>query len=313
MKQDPQEIYGWRAFMLAVSACFGGMLFGWDIGMHQHYRLLLTILTFSGAIGGLLIFPNFTDKYGITHLSAAGAAALNANIVSTLQAGCFLGCVITYWFADKYGRKPGLIGAAILATIGVIMQAAASGHLAVMYIGRFVSGVGVGGASMLVPLYISENAPRAIRGGLTGLYQLFIASGTMLSFWVNYGASLHLGNTGDLVFVLPLALQMLPAIALFLGMVLCNESPRWLARQDNWEKAEKVLSKTRNLPITHPYVQMEMQEMHEQLDNERRLIGGASFMDLQREMWLIPGNRKRVLISITLMICQQMTGYVYTS
>ena len=48
--------------------------------------------------------------------------------------------------------------------------------------------------------------------------------------------------------------------------------------------------------------------MQEQLENERRMVGGASFMDLQREMWLIPGNRKRALISIGLMICQQMTG-----
>lgn len=48
--------------------------------------------------------------------------------------------------------------------------------------------------------------------------------------------------------------------------------------------------------------------MREQLDLERRLIGGASFLDLQKEMWLIPGNRKRALISIMLMVCQQMTG-----
>jgi len=90
------------------------------------------------------------------------------------------------------------------------MQAAASGQLSVMYIGRFISGVGVGAASMLVPLYISENAPRAIRGGLTGLYQLFIASGTMLPFWINYGGSLNLN--GKATFVVPLALQMVPAM-----------------------------------------------------------------------------------------------------
>ena len=92
------------------------------------------------------------------------------------------------------------------------------------------------------------------------------------------------------------------------GMLLCHESPRWLARQDNWEQAGKVLSITRNLPLDHPYIQMELQEMNEQLENERRLVGGASFMDLQKEMWLVPGNRKRALISMTLMLCQQMTG-----
>lgn len=65
-------------------------------------------------------------------------------------------------------------------------------------------------ASMLVPVYISEQAPRAIRGGLTGLYQLFIATGVMLSFWVNYGSSLHL--QGKQTYIIPLALQMMPAV-----------------------------------------------------------------------------------------------------
>jgi MFS family permease len=202
------------------------------------------------------------------------------------------------------------MSAAGICTVGVIMQCGASGLLSVLYIGRFISGIGVGAASMLTPLYISENAPRAIRGGLTGLYQLFIASGTMLSFWVNYGAFQNLANKGDIVFELPLALQMIPAVLLFIGMVFCYESPRWLARNDKWERAQDVLSITRHLPREHDYIAMEMEEMREQLENERRIIGGATFMDLQREMWLIPGNRKRALISIGLMVCQQMTGTV---
>ncbi|KAJ8068379.1 hypothetical protein OCU04_003941 [Sclerotinia nivalis] len=159
---------------------------------------------------------------------------------------------------------------------------------------------------MLTPLYVSENAPRAIRGALTGMYQLFIATGTMLSFWINYGSLLHL--KGDAPWIVSLALQMLPAIFLFLGIALCHESPRWLARQDNWEKATAVLSKVSNLPPDHPYIRMELEEMSEQLENERRLIGGAGFFDLMKEMWTISGNRNRALISIGLMICQQMTG-----
>lgn len=63
-----------------------------------------------------------------------------------------------------------------------------------------------------------------------------------------------------------------------------------------------------SLPATHPYVLMELEEMREQLENERLLIGGASFWDLQKEMWTIAGNRKRALVSIGLMVCQQMTG-----
>lgn len=159
---------------------------------------------------------------------------------------------------------------------------------------------------MLTPLYVSENAPRSIRGGLTGIYQLNVTIGIMMSFWVNYGSLLH--SKGNSQWQVSLAMQMLPAIFMLIGISLCNETPRFLAKQDNWEKATAVLVSIRNLPADHPYVRMELEEMAEQLEMERRLIGGSSFMDLQREMWTIPGNRKRALISIGLMVCQQMTG-----
>jgi MFS family permease len=87
-----------------------------------------------------------------------------ANIVSTLQAGCFVGALGASYSADKYGRRIALMIAAGFATVGAVMQAAADGHFAVMYLGRFIAGLGVGSASMINPLYNSEVAPRAIRG-----------------------------------------------------------------------------------------------------------------------------------------------------
>ena len=95
-------------------------------------------------------------------------------------------------------------------------------------------------------------------------------------------------------------------------MWFCNESPRWLAKQDRWEEAKKVLAKVRMLPEAHDYVEKEYSDMVAQLENEKMLMGGSGFMDLVREMWTIPGNRKRALISIVLMstllfilLCQQ--------
>lgn len=90
-------------------------------------------------------------------------------VVSTLQGGCFVACFITPWLTDRYGRRWSLIGTGILTILGVIMQAASSstGNFAAMFVGRFVAGLGVGAASMLTPLYVSECAPRAVRGGLT--------------------------------------------------------------------------------------------------------------------------------------------------
>lgn len=122
MKSDPTEIYGWRVYMLACSACFGGMLFGMDIGI----------------IGGVLELPKFQEVYGLSDLDDAGIKDLSANIVSTLQAGCFAACFVTSWLADKLGRRVALLIAALVAIVGCVMQAAGEGHLAVMYIGRCV-------------------------------------------------------------------------------------------------------------------------------------------------------------------------------
>lgn len=171
---------------------------------------------------------------------------------------------------------------------------------------RFVAGLGTGLASMVNPLYVSENAPRAIRGALTGMYQFAIVLGIMLAFWINYGCNQHL--SGAATYVVPLAMQALPAILLFSSMMLCPESPRFLAKQDNWEAATQVLARLRNLPLSHSYVQTEMGEIRDVIEYERSLVGESSWWKLQKEMWTVPGNRKRSIISVILMISQQMTG-----
>jgi MFS family permease len=94
-----------------------------------------------------------------------------------MQAGAFFGALFAIPFSEKYGRKPGLLTAALFAGVGGALQAGASGHLACLYVGRAVEGLGLGAATMLTPTYISENAPRATRGMLVGLYQLFETMG----------------------------------------------------------------------------------------------------------------------------------------
>ncbi|KAK4126316.1 putative sugar transporter protein [Parathielavia appendiculata] len=280
MKEDPPEIYGWRVFALVWAACFGGLLFGWDVG----------------TIGGVLAMPAMQEKYGYVTHNAKDKADMSQNIASTLQAGCFAACFVTPWLTDRWGRRWALIATGLVTLVGVVFQTAstANGTLAVMYVGRFIAGLGVGAASMLTPLYVSECAPRAIRGGLTSFYQLFIVTGVMISFWINYGALLHF--KGVATYATPIALQALPALLLVVFMFLVPESPRWTAKQDDWEATTRIISRLRG------------QDMATQLANETRLIGDATTKALLREMWLIPGNRKRAIISIMLMIWQQMTG-----
>ncbi|KND93422.1 Quinate permease [Tolypocladium ophioglossoides CBS 100239] len=292
MRTDPEEIYGWRVFALVCSACFGGMLFGWD----------------TGAIGGVLAMTAAQKTFGTFDQPKDVKSNLDQNIVSTLQAGCFAACFVTPWLTDKYGRRLCLMATGALTAVGVVLQAAsaANGTLAVMYVGRFVAGLGVGAASTLTPLYVSECAPRAIRGGWTSFYQLFIVFGIMVAFWVNYSCLLHV--SAPAVYIVPLALQALPAIFLIVGMFLSPESPRWCAGKDDWERATSILVRLRGLPADSEYVSAEIQDMSQQLEVERRLTGDATAKTLLKEMFLVPGNRNRAIISIVLMICQQMTG-----
>ncbi|GJC89457.1 putative quinate permease [Colletotrichum liriopes] len=291
MKQDPPEIYGWRVYALACSACFGGLIFGID----------------TGVIGGVLRMREFRELYDLVDISPVDRANLSANIVSTLQAGCFVGALLAAQAADRFGRRPVLIWAAGgISVIGVILQAAASGHLAAMYVGRFISGFGTGFASMVNPLYVAENAPRAIRGGLTGIYQLFIVFGIFLSYWINFACIQHVSGTAR--YMIPLVIQGVPPLLLMISMFLCNESPRHLAKQDKWEEALKVLSGIRSLPPDHPYVAAEFADIRTAIEEENAILDGATWMSLQREMWLVPSNRKRAIISILLMFFQQMTG-----
>ncbi|KAJ4249761.1 hypothetical protein NW762_012102 [Fusarium torreyae] len=106
-------------------------------------------------------------------------------------------------------------------------------------------------------------------------------------------------------------------------MFFSPESPRWCAKQDDWERATRILVNfdsrclSRNVSsitddfcaqTSSEYVQTEINEMAEQLEIERRLTGDASAFTLVKEMFLVPGNRKRTFITVALMICQQMTG-----
>ena len=78
----------------------------------------------------------FFREYDLLDRPAHELAALSSNIVSVIQAGAFLGAIIAMWLADRIGRKPSLIVASIVVSIGVAMQAGASGNLGVLYAGR---------------------------------------------------------------------------------------------------------------------------------------------------------------------------------
>ncbi|KAF3202598.1 hypothetical protein TWF191_002914 [Orbilia oligospora] len=103
-------------------------------------------------------------------------------------------------------------------------------------------------------------------------------------------------------------LYCMPAVLLFFGMLLCDESPRFLATKDRWEEATGILTKVRMLPESDSYIQAELAEIHAQLEFERGIIAGASYWARVKEMFSEKSNRRRALLSIALMVWQQLTG-----
>ncbi|KAI9899822.1 hypothetical protein N3K66_006283 [Trichothecium roseum] len=285
ISSDPLEIYNARTVTVCVVACSGALLFGMDMGI----------------IGGVLTMDTFKETYHLNDKPQIVLANLSSNIVSVIQAGAFLGCLCSMWLADKIGRRLSLVVASVLIFIGVALQAGASGHLGPM----FVAGVAIGIASAVNPLYVAENAPRGIRGLLTGCYQLSIVTGLTLAFWINYGCLRHV--QGHAQYIIPLALQAFPAVILLVGMLLANESPRFLARKTP-EKALSVLSKLRGLPADHSYIKNEMDGILHQIEEERDMFGSVSGLTLLKEAFTVKSHRRRSFLCITLMMWSNLTG-----
>lgn len=83
--------------------------------------------------------------------------------------------------------------ASIIFTIGAILQTVGGGGLGLFYGGRIIAGLGIGAVTMIVPTFVSEMAPKLVRGRLLGLWQFFIVTGVTISYWIDYGPGCRAG------------------------------------------------------------------------------------------------------------------------
>jgi MFS family permease len=104
-------------------------------------------------------------------------------LTSILELGAWVGTLINGYLADRFGRRATAVIAVVVFCVGVIVQACTQNKNYV-FGGRFVTGLGVGSLSMIVPLYNAELAPPEVRGALVAIQQLAITFGIMVSFWI---------------------------------------------------------------------------------------------------------------------------------
>lgn len=151
--------------------------------------------------------------------------------------------------------------------------------------GRFITGIGVGSLSMIVPLYNCEVAPPEVRGALVGLQQLAITFGIMISYWINYGKQ-YIGkideDQSNAAWLIPICLQIAPGVILLVGMFFMPFSPRWLVHHGREEEARKVLASLRGLSEDDELVNVEFLEIKADSLLERRSLA-EKFPKLQAQ------------------------------
>jgi len=276
MKDGKKTLY---IVWLAVIASLGGFLFGYD----------------TAVISGTLAFVR--HQFGL-------AAAMEGWYVSSALVGCIAGVSVAGWLSDRFGRKMVLLLAATLFSISAI-GCAVSGSFTTLVLYRLIGGMGVGIASMLSPMYISEISPPDLRGRLVALYQFSITLGILCSFFVNArlldrSAEGLLDNEvlqlifKDEVWRAMLGMETIPALLFFFLLTTIPKSPRWLVVKGQIQKASRILGRI----VGPESAASEIEEIIETISVEKRSL----------KMVLEPGIKMAVFIGVSLAVLQQFTG-----
>jgi major inositol transporter-like SP family MFS transporter len=299
---------------LAIVCTFGSLLFGYD----------------TGVIAGALPYMELPGQAGGLHLNATETGLVGGLVAIGAALGAFFGGRMS----DRYGRRHNILLLAVVFFIGALGCTLAP-NVWVLYLFRVIVGFGVGGASATVPVYLSENAPKRIRGSLISIDQLMIVFGQFLAYSINaliaragggpeavvandpsgkYAAgstqpwdvlnhianlTVSSGNGNSWRYMLVVA--SLPAIALWIGMRLMPESSRWYAANGHWVEAIGALKRVRDEEKDD--IAAEIVEMAVLEDEER-----ATRKWTLRECWNMKWVRTLLIIGIFICLFDQLTG-----
>lgn len=218
-----------------VVAALGGLLFGFDTAVIAGTTRALT---------------------AVFHLSPG---ALGFTVSSALW-GTILGAMFAGIPGDRFGRRDSLRIMAVLYVLSALGCAFAT-NLPMLVAARFLGGLGIGGSSVLGPLYIAEIAPAKWRGRLVGLFQFNVVFGILLAYLSNYVVGTF--SLGDAEWRWKLGVSAAPALAFLVMLFGIPRSPRWLAKKQRMEEAREVLRMT-----GEPDYERELQEIAASIDAE---------------------------------------------
>ncbi|KAK9082185.1 hypothetical protein Syun_031636 [Stephania yunnanensis] len=241
-KVYPGRMSAFVIFASLVAAC-GGLMLGYDIGI-------------SGGVTAMSSFlqPFFPDVYrkeqGI--VSSNQYCKFDSHKLTFFTSSLYLAALLVQWPASystsKHGRKLSIIIGAVIFLLGAAFNAAAI-HVAMLYIGRLLLGLGVGFVIQAAPLYLSEMAPSKSRGSLNTIFQLMITIGILVANLVNYATNKIQGGWG---WRLSLGLAALPAAIVLLGSISLPDTPNsMIERGASEEDVKKNLRRIRGTDDVH--------------------------------------------------------------
>ncbi|KAF2241946.1 quinate permease [Trematosphaeria pertusa] len=279
-----------RVYLLTTVAYMGSLLFGYD----------------TGVMGSVLALKAFKEDFGLPTDSSGFASSKNAyvssNVVSLLTAGCFFGAIAAAFLNERFGRRYTLMGFSVIFLIGAAVQTAAHHEIGMIYGGRVIAGLGIGGMSSVTPVFVSENCPPEVRGRIAGLFQEFLVIGSTFAYWLDYGVSLHI-PVSTKQWRVPVGIQIIPGGIMLIGLCFLKESPRWLMKQGRHDEAARSLAHIRCESVDSPEVVSELAEIRAAIEEELNATEGVTWKEV-----LLPGNRYRFLTGFALMFWQQFSG-----
>ena len=248
----------------------------------------------TGALGGLLFGFDTAVIAGTTHALSQRFSLSPVNLgftVSIALWGTVIGAVSAGSIGQKIGSRATLRIMAVLYMLSALGCAFAwnwDSFLAA----RFVGGLGIGGSSVLGPVYIAELAPARFRGRLVGLFQINIVVGILLAYFSNFiVASFHLGANE---WRWQLGVAAFPAVLFLLMLFGIPHSSRWLVTQNRIAEARKALE-----AIGTPNSEAELKEIIESIHLERSSRSEPLF----KRQYLVP-----ILLAVTIAAFNQLSG-----
>ena len=254
----------------------------------------LVLSALIAALGGLLFGFDTAVIAGTTHsltvVFSLTAATLGITVSSALW-GTVIGALLGGYVGEKFGRRDSLRVMAVLYLISAI-GCALAGNWDILLFARIIGGLGIGGSSVLGPMYIAEISPARLRGRMVGFFQFNVVVGILLAYLSNYLVSLqHLGINE---WRWQLAAPALPSALFLLLLFAIPRSPRWLVKKKRIDDARNVLARVGEIDPD-----AELAQIIESVEVEQRLSGEKLFSR---------SHRLPIFLALTIGIFCQLSG-----